>query len=87
MCGDAGGAGEKTSVVSFTMDAAHPHDAGTILDAAGIAVRAGHHCAQPLMARLGVAATLRASLAFYNTPEEIDLLVEGLAEVNRLFAL
>lgn len=75
----------KAGVLSFTMEGAHPHDAGTILDASGIAVRAGHHCAQPLMRRLGVPATVRASFAFYNTSAEIDLLVDGLAEVNRLF--
>ncbi len=86
ICGGEDGGG-KISAVSFTMDAAHPHDVGTILDASGIAVRAGHHCAQPLMERLGVPSTVRASFAFYNTPEEIDQLVEGLAEVNRLFAL
>lgn len=86
ICGGGDGGG-KTGVLSFTMDSAHPHDVGTILDAAGIAVRAGHHCAQPLMKRLGVPATVRASFAFYNTTEEIDCLVEGLAEVDRLFGI
>ncbi len=86
ICGGADDpGGGKMSVLSFTMDSAHPHDVGTILDAAGIAVRAGHHCAQPVMERLGVPATVRASFAFYNTTEEIDRLVEGLGEVNRLF--
>ena len=81
-----GRAPEKVSVISFTLESAHPHDIGTILDSAGIAIRAGHHCAQPLMQRLGVAATARASLAFYNTSEEIDRLVEALLEVNRMFS-
>ena len=82
-----GNSENKVGVLSFTMESAHPHDVGTILDVAGIAVRAGHHCAQPLMERLGVAGTTRASFAFYNTTEEIDLLVNGLHEVNRLFGL
>jgi cysteine desulfurase / selenocysteine lyase len=63
----------------------HPHDIGTILDADGIAIRAGHHCAQPLMARLGVPATARASFAAYNTAEEVDALVAGLEQVRRVF--
>ena len=81
-----GTAPNKVAVVSFTLDCAHPHDIGSILDAAGIAIRAGHHCAQPLMARLGVAATARASFAFYNTTAEIDRLAESLLEVNRMFS-
>jgi len=81
-----GTAPEKVAVISFTLESAHPHDIGTILDSAGIAIRAGHHCAQPLMQRLGVAATARASLAFYNTSEEIDRLAEALLEVNRMFS-
>ena len=75
----------RVGVVSFTLDGVHPHDIGTILDIEGIAVRAGHHCAQPLMDRLGVPATARASLAFYNTHEEIDALVAGLARVREVF--
>ncbi|MEK7814767.1 MAG: cysteine desulfurase, partial [Chloroflexota bacterium] len=80
-----GTAREKAGVLSFVMDCAHPHDIGTILDAEGIAVRTGHHCAQPLMERLGVPATARASLAFYNTPEEIDALVKGIDRVIEVF--
>jgi cysteine desulfurase / selenocysteine lyase len=76
-----GTAREKASVLSFTLDGIHPHDIGTILDQQGIAVRAGHHCAQPVMTRFNVAATARASLAFYNTKEEIDALAEGIQQV------
>jgi cysteine desulfurase/selenocysteine lyase len=64
----------------------HPHDVGTILDQEGIAVRAGHHCAQPVMARFGVPATVRASLAFYNTKQEINALAAGLERVKAMFA-
>jgi cysteine desulfurase/selenocysteine lyase len=67
------------------MDAAHPHDIGTILDQDGIAVRAGHHCSQPVMDHFGVAATVRASFAFYNTFDEVDALVNGLHCVNEMF--
>jgi cysteine desulfurase/selenocysteine lyase len=67
------------------MAGVHPHDIGTILDRAGVAIRAGHHCAQPVMVRLGVAATARASFAMYNTREEIDVLVEAIAIVQELF--
>lgn len=81
-----GTARDKVGVLSFTMDAAHPHDIGTVLDSEGIAIRAGHHCAQPLMQRYGVPAMARASLAFYNTREEIDGLVEALLKVNEVFA-
>ena len=77
----------RAGVVSFVMDGVHPHDIGTILDAHGIAVRGGHHCAQPLMARLGVPATARASFAAYNTPDEVDALIDGLREVRRVFPL
>ncbi|MCA9666365.1 MAG: cysteine desulfurase [Myxococcales bacterium] len=80
-----GTAREKVSVLSFVMEGAHAHDIGTILDDQGIAVRAGHHCTQPLMDRFGVPATARASLAFYNTRQEIDRLVEGLEMVRSLF--
>jgi cysteine desulfurase / selenocysteine lyase len=75
----------RVGVVSFVVDGVHPHDVGTILDMQGVAVRAGHHCAQPLMDRLGLPATARASLAFYNTREEIDALVAGLAKVREVF--
>ncbi|MDE2938196.1 MAG: cysteine desulfurase [Chloroflexota bacterium] len=81
-----GTAREKGSILSFVMDMAHPHDVGTILDAEGIAVRTGHHCAQPLMDRYGVPATARASLAFYNTKEEIDTLVRGIDRVIEVFS-
>ena len=76
---------EKVGVVSFVMDDAHPHDIGTILDAEGIAVRAGHHCAQPLMQFYNVPATVRASLAFYNTRAEMDALVTGIRKVREVF--
>jgi cysteine desulfurase/selenocysteine lyase len=76
----------KTGILSFVMDAVHPHDLGTILDQDGIAIRAGHHCCQPLMARLGVPATARASLAFYNTRDEINSLVTSLQKAKAVFA-
>lgn len=81
-----GTAREKAGVLSFVMDCAHPHDIGQILDDEGIAIRAGHHCAQPLMERLGIPATARASVAFYNTPEELDLLAAALGKVREVFA-
>ncbi|MCH7621113.1 MAG: cysteine desulfurase [Chloroflexi bacterium] len=81
-----GTAAKKGSVLSFVMDGVHPHDIGTILDAEGIAIRTGHHCAQPLMDRFGVPATARASLAFYNTKEEIDVLVKGIDRVIEVFS-
>jgi cysteine desulfurase/selenocysteine lyase len=80
-----GTAREKASIVSFVMDSAHPHDIGTIVDRAGVAVRTGHHCAQPLMQRLDVAATARASLALYNTREEVDVLAQALESVHEIF--
>ena len=75
----------KGSVVSFTMDHVHPHDVSTILDRAGVAVRAGHHCAQPLMERLGVPATARASFGLYNRRGEVDALVAALEQVREIF--
>jgi cysteine desulfurase/selenocysteine lyase len=75
---------DRVSVLSVILEGIHPHDAGTVLDTLGIAVRAGHHCAQPLMRRFGIAATLRASFGAYNTPEEIDALVEGLGQARRV---
>ncbi len=81
-----GTARHKGSILSFVMENAHPHDVGTILDTEGIAVRTGHHCAQPLMDRFGVPATIRASLAFYNTKEEIDTLVTGIDRVIEVFS-
>jgi cysteine desulfurase/selenocysteine lyase len=80
-----GTAREKAGVVSFVMDDIHPHDIGTILDQEGIAVRTGHHCAQPVMARFGIPATVRASLALYNTKSEIDALVQGIQKVKEVF--
>jgi cysteine desulfurase/selenocysteine lyase len=81
-----GTAAEKTGVLSFVLDGVHPHDIGTVLDYEGIAIRTGHHCAQPVMDRFGIPATARASLAFYNTREEIDALVLGLHKVREMFA-
>ncbi|HXY06539.1 MAG TPA: cysteine desulfurase [Terriglobales bacterium] len=80
-----GTAREKAGVLSFVMDGVHPHDIGTILDQEGIAIRTGHHCAQPVMERFGVDATARASISFYNTNEEIDRLVEGIQKVREVF--
>jgi len=80
-----GTAEQKASVLSFEIAGVHPHDVGTILDREGVAVRAGHHCAQPVMEFYGVAATTRASFAFYNTREEIDQLVDAIAKVKELF--
>jgi cysteine desulfurase/selenocysteine lyase len=81
-----GEAREKAGILAFVVDGVHPHDIGTILDRAGVAIRAGHHCCQPLMARLGVAATARASLALYNTRAEIDALAAALHGVQEVFA-
>ena len=81
-----GTARDKASVVSFTMDDIHPHDLGTILDRKGVAVRAGHHCAMPVMQFYGVPATVRASMAFYNTREEIDRLRDALLYAHEVFA-
>jgi cysteine desulfurase/selenocysteine lyase len=81
-----GTAPRKAAILSFVIDAVHPHDVGTILDAKGVAVRSGHHCAQPVMERFGVPATVRASLALYNTRADIDALVSGLLEVREVFA-
>lgn len=80
-----GQAKEKASLISFVLGDVHAHDVGTVLDQHGIAIRAGHHCAQPLMERMKVPATARASFAFYNTKEEIDLLVTGLQKVVEIF--
>jgi cysteine desulfurase/selenocysteine lyase len=80
-----GGAKPKAAIISFILDGVHAHDIGTILDRSGVAIRAGHHCAQPLMDRLGLAATARASFALYNTPADVDALVDGLHAVRRLF--
>jgi cysteine desulfurase/selenocysteine lyase len=81
-----GTASHKASILSFVMDDVHPHDIGTILDQEGVAIRTGHHCTQPLMERLCVPATARASLALYNTKEEIDALIGALGKVREIFA-
>jgi cysteine desulfurase/selenocysteine lyase len=81
-----GTAAEKASVLSFVLDGIHPHDVGTILDREGIAVRTGHHCAQPVMDRFGVPATTRASLALYNTRSDLDALANGIREVQEIFS-
>ena len=78
-------AAARCGVVSFNLAGIHPHDLGTILDQQGIAIRAGHHCAQPLMRRLNCVATARASFYLYNTREEVDALVAGLGEAVKLF--
>jgi cysteine desulfurase/selenocysteine lyase len=81
-----GTAAARASVLSFVMEGVHPHDVGQVLDAEGIAIRAGHHCAQPVMERLGVPATARASFGLYNTRGEVDLLVRSLHRVRELFS-
>jgi cysteine desulfurase/selenocysteine lyase len=80
-----GTARQKAGILSFVVDGVHPHDVGTMLDRDGIAIRAGHHCCQPLMHRLGLAATARASLALYNTREEIDALAAAVHKVREMF--
>lgn len=82
-----GQARDRAGIVSFIMDDIHPHDLGTILDMEGIAIRAGHHCAMPLMTRFGLPGTARASFALYNTTEDVDALVAGLRKAHRLFGL
>ena len=81
-----GTAREKASVLSFVIDDIHPHDIGTILDQQGIAIRAGHHCAQPVMQRFNIPATARASFAFYNTKEEVDMLAHTIEKVIEIFS-
>ena len=81
-----GRAPDKAAIVAFGVDGAHPHDVAQILDRYGVAVRAGHHCAQPLMRRLGVTATARASFAFYNTAEEVDSFIEALIKAKRMLS-
>ena len=80
-----GPAEEKVSLISVVLDGVHAHDVGTILDHDGVAIRAGHHCTMPLMQRFGVPATARASLAFYNTKEEIDVLVRAIHKAIEMF--
>jgi cysteine desulfurase / selenocysteine lyase len=74
----------RAGIVSFNVEGIHPHDVAQVLDSEGVAIRAGHHCCQPLMARLGVAATNRASFYLYTVPEEIDRLVEGLHKTRKI---
>jgi cysteine desulfurase / selenocysteine lyase len=81
-----GTASHKASILSFVMDDVHPHDIGTVVDREGVAIRTGHHCAQPVMDRLGVPATARASLAMYNTREDLDALAAALRKVHEIFA-
>src|SRR4051812_12173864 len=80
-----GTAKDKASVLGFTLEGVHPHDIGTWLDDSGVAIRAGHHCAQPVMRHFGLPATARASFAFYNTREEVDILADSLIQVERAF--
>jgi cysteine desulfurase/selenocysteine lyase len=80
-----GTAAEKAAVLSFALDGVHPHDVGTLLNQDGVAVRTGHHCAQPVMQRYKVPATSRASFAFYNTMAEVDALVAGIRNVQKVF--
>jgi cysteine desulfurase/selenocysteine lyase len=80
-----GTAAKKAGIVSFVMDSAHPHDIGTILDEQGVAIRAGHHCCMPLMKRLGIAATARASFACYNDEGDVDRLIQGVLKVKEIF--
>ena len=81
-----GTARRKASVLSFVMDGVHPHDIGTIVDSEGVAIRTGHHCAQPLHRELGLLATTRASFGIYTRRDEIDALVEGIAAARKVFA-
>ena len=80
-----GTAAGKSGVVSFTMDCAHPHDISTIVDRKGVAIRAGHHCAQPLMDFMGVSSTARASFGVYSKKEDVDALVDALGTVRKIF--
>jgi cysteine desulfurase/selenocysteine lyase len=81
-----GAASKRAGLVSFVLDGVHPHDLGTILDRQGIAARAGHHCAMPVMELFGIPGTTRASFAFYNTREEIDALVAAILKAREVFA-
>jgi cysteine desulfurase/selenocysteine lyase len=81
-----GTARRKAGVLSFVLEGVHPHDVGTVLDHEGIAVRTGHHCAQPVMDRYGIPATTRASLACFNTKRELDALARGIRKVQEMFA-
>ncbi|MBI3418581.1 MAG: aminotransferase class V-fold PLP-dependent enzyme, partial [Proteobacteria bacterium] len=79
------GSDNRASILSFNLEGVHPHDAGSIMDRCGVAVRTGHHCAEPLMERLGTPGTVRASFAFYNTMEDVDVLVRSLEKVREIF--
>ena len=79
------GPGDSAGIVSFAVEGVHPHDVGTILDESKVAIRAGHHCAQPLMAELGVDATARASFGVYNKSDDVEALVRGIERVTRIF--
>jgi cysteine desulfurase/selenocysteine lyase len=81
-----GTAKDRAGVLSFVLEGVHPHDIGTVLDQEGIAIRTGHHCAQPVMQRFGIPATARASFAVYNTRDEVDSLVQGIRKVQEVFA-
>jgi cysteine desulfurase/selenocysteine lyase len=81
-----GQAADKGAIVSFSMEGAHPHDVAQILDRQGVAIRAGHHCAQPLMTRLGVTATARASFACYNRVEDVDVFIEALQKARKMLS-
>ena len=81
-----GTAREKASILSFVLEGVHPHDIGTIVDQEGVAIRTGHHCTQPVMDRFSVVATARASIAMYNTRDEIDALVKALEKARGVFA-
>jgi cysteine desulfurase/selenocysteine lyase len=80
-----GEAKNKAAILSFMIDGAHPHDVGTIFDHHGVAVRAGHHCAQPVMERYGIPGTVRASFALYNTRHDVNLLIEAVDKVKEIF--
>jgi cysteine desulfurase/selenocysteine lyase len=80
-----GTAEKKAAVLSFVIDGVHPHDVGTLLNEDGVAIRTGHHCAQPVMQRFGIPATSRASFAFYNTMAEVDALVASIRNVQKVF--
>ena len=77
---------QKAGIISFTLDNAHPHDISTIIDSRGVAVRAGHHCAQPLMDWFGITATTRASFGMYNNKSDVDALLDGLIYVKEIFS-
>ena len=81
-----GNASDKAAIVSFELEGIHPHDVGTILDSAGVAIRTGHHCAMPVMQFFGVPATARASFGLYNTTDDIDALFGAIGEAQALFA-